>query len=690
MKELHEPAGGRTTSAGLSYGLLDNLLEGCQIIAPDWRYLYVNDAAARQGRRAKEQLLGRTMMEAYPGIEDTPVFAVLRQCMADRTARRMENEFAFPDGSQDWFELRIEPVPEGVFILSLEITDRKRAAARITHLNACLRGIRRVNQLITREHDREPLIQKACELLVEERGFHTVVIGLTDAAGGKVLAHAGAGRHLPAIRAMLERGEVPDCASQAMTGRQVVPRSHPQWACRECPATTESDDARECLTASLEQGGRTFGFMVACLAGGMGEDPEEQDLFCEAASDLAFALRGMEIERERDHSAAALADTEAQLRQAQKLEAIGQLAGGIAHDFNNLLTVQMGYCDLLERGLRKEDPLAKNLAQIKGCAERAAALTRQLLAFSRKQVLQPEVLDLNAVVDNIEALLARLIGEDIDLMTSLAGGLGRVKADPGQIEQVIMNLAVNARDAMPQGGRLTLETAGVVLDEEYVRHHVGAAAGPHVMLAVADTGCGMDAATQRRLFEPFFTTKGAGKGTGLGLATVYGIVKQSGGNIWVYSEPGVGTTFKIYLPRVEAEPTPRPARETEVVPGEGQRVLMVEDDPALRELFAQMIETLGYRVTVAANGGEALLAVEEQGLRPHLLITDVVMPGMGGRVLAERLGRIQPGLKVLYTSGYTDDAIVHHGVLDPRTPFLQKPFTMADLAAKIRAVLRSA
>ena len=384
-----------------------------------------------------------------------------------------------------------------------------------------------------------------------------------------------------------------------------------------------------------------------------------------------------------------LKQAEEQFRQAQKLEAVGQLASGVAHDFNNLLMVQMGYCELAKSGLRDEDPLAEDLAQIMACAERAAALTRQLLAFSRKQVLQPEVLDLNAVVANIEKMLRRLIGEDIELTAMLADGLWNVKGDPGQIEQVIMNLAVNARDAMPQGGKLTIETANVELDEDYARSHVSVTAGAHVMLAVTDTGCGMDEGTKSRIFEPFFTTKAKEKGTGLGLATVYGMVKQSGGNIWVYSEPGKGTAFKIYLPRVEAEAVSRASREVKATRGGGELVLVVEDEPVLRDLFARMIEGLGYRVKVAANGGEALITVEEEGLKPDLLITDVVMPGMSGRVLAERLCRAQPGLKVLYTSGYTDNAIVHHGLLDSGTPFIQKPFIIGDLAAKVEKLLRA-
>ncbi len=392
---------------------------------------------------------------------------------------------------------------------------------------------------------------------------------------------------------------------------------------------------------------------------------------------------------ERQAAQKTFQEIEEQMRQMQKLEAVGRLAGGIAHDFNNILTAQIGFCDLIAGRPHDPSSLAKDLAQIRACADRAASLTRQLLAFSRKQTLQSEVLDLNAVVTNVEKMLKRLIGEDIDLATVLAPSLWRVKADAGQVEQVILNLAVNARDAMPHGGKLTIETANAEIREDAVQRHGGIAPGSYVMLSVADTGGGMDEATKLRLFEPFFTTKGPGRGTGLGLATVYGIVKQSGGGISVSSEPGRGATFKICMPRVHDELVAKPAVEKGTTRGSGQLVLFVEDEPLIRELLAQMLEGLGYRVRAAAQGEEALKLVEEDGLRPDLLITDVVMPGMGGRELAERLSRKQPGLKILYTSGYTDDAIGHHGVLDQGIPFLQKPFSIVGLAGKVAAVINA-
>ncbi len=380
---------------------------------------------------------------------------------------------------------------------------------------------------------------------------------------------------------------------------------------------------------------------------------------------------------------------ETQLRQALRLEAVGRLAGGVAHDFNNLLNVILGYSALLLERLGSSDSLRKYADEIRKAGDRAAALTRQLLAFSRKQVLAPKVLDLNTVVTEMVKLLDRLIGEDIELLTFPDTGLGRVKADPGQIGQVIMNMAVNARDAMPRGGKLIIQTTNVELDENYASQHVGARPGPYVMLAVSDNGCGMDAETRARVFEPFFTTKEKGKGTGLGLSTVYGIVKQSGGHIWVYSEPERGTTFKVYLPRVEdSAPTPRAEKAWAASQRGSETVLLVEDEESLRRLAREFLENKGYTVLEAGNGEEAVSACEKYERPIHLMVTDVVMPGMSGRELAACLKVPRPDMKVLYVSGYTDEAITHHGVLEAGVAFLQKPFTAEDLLRRVYEVLR--
>jgi len=380
---------------------------------------------------------------------------------------------------------------------------------------------------------------------------------------------------------------------------------------------------------------------------------------------------------------------EQQLRQAQKMEAVGRLAGGIAHDFNNILTAITGYADLLLEDLGATDPRRQDADEIHKAADRAAGLTRQLLAFSRQQVLQPTVLEVNKLVSDLEKMLRRLLGEDVELGTRLAPTTGRVKADPGQLEQVIMNLAVNARDAMPNGGKLTLETGNVDLDEAYATDHYPARAGPFVLLAVSDTGVGMSDETQAHMFEPFFTTKEKGKGTGLGLATVYGIIKQSGGFIWVYSEVGHGTTFKLYLPRVEelAERASQPAQAPARAARGTETVLVVEDEAPVRSVARQVLERHGYTVLEAPSAEAALDIVTRYSGAIHLLLTDVVMPGLNGRELANRLAGLRPDARVIFMSGYTDDAVTRHGVLERGSAYVQKPFTPDAIARKVREVL---
>ena len=386
-----------------------------------------------------------------------------------------------------------------------------------------------------------------------------------------------------------------------------------------------------------------------------------------------------------------LRTSQAQLQQSQRLEAVGQLAGGVAHDFNNLLTAIIGYSDFALRKMRANNPIRRDIEEIKKAANRAATLTRQLLAFSRKQILKPEVLDLNLVVGDMHKMLERLIGEDIDLVTTLGSDADPVKADRGQLEQIIMNLVVNARDAMPFGGSVTIETANVVFDEAYTAEHVPVKPGKYVMLAVSDTGLGMDANTQLHIFEPFFTTKELGKGTGLGLSTVYGIVKQSGGFIWVYSELNVGTTFKIYLPSLTELHFDQELMSIDTAErSETGTVLLVEDDPLVRNVALRALESAGYKVLESGNGLGALAMAHSCDDEIDLLITDVVMPLMGGRELAQELSALHPKTSILFMSGYTDDAVVRHGIMDKDIEYLQKPFTPESLVRRVSEVLRDA
>jgi len=439
------------------------------------------------------------------------------------------------------------------------------------------------------------------------------------------------------------------------------------------------------IPAALRHG--TWSGEVSFLAAGGRQIPASQVLIAHRTPDgttlLSTISRDVSDQKE----------LEERLGRAQRLEAIGRLAGGVAHDFNNLLTAIKGHAELMLEEIAANDPAHDDLIEIRRAADRAAELTRQLLAFSRQQVMQPRVMDLNAAVLSIEAMVGRLIGEDIEFRTSLAPDLAAVRADPGQIEQVLMNLVVNARDAMPTGGTLLIETANAYLDEEYVRRHAGVLEpGAYVLLTVSDTGIGMSREVQEKIFEPFFTTKEPGKGTGLGLASVYGIVKQSGGHIWVYSEPGKGTTFKVYLPHADTVRDEAPVRTAPAgeIPGGRETVLVVEDEQVVRATVRRALQRHGYAVLEAANGTEALRinALYEDPI--HILVTDVVMPEMSGRELASRLCTVRPEMRVLYTSGYTEDAIVRRGFLEPGIHFLEKPFTAEALARKVRDVLDSA
>lgn len=620
-------------AATLALHVLDNLLEGCQVVGFDHRYLYLNEAAARQGRRSRDELLGRTMTECYPGIENTAMFAVLERCLSSSTYERMENEFTFADGSSGWFELQFIPVPAGICILSLDVTKRKQ-----------------VEKEVRRAHD-------SLRLLIDGARDHAIY--LVD-PGGRVLTwNAGAER------------------LKGYSSDEIIGSSHRLFF-------TDDDLA----------GGKPEALLAAARADGRAEDEGYRvrkngerfwanvvitALESDSGEHIGFAKITRDLSQFRK--------LEEQMRHAQKMEAVGRLAGGIAHDFNNLLSVVLSYSSLAVDSMRTDDPLRGDIEEIMKAGQRAADLTRQLLAFSRQSVIAPQVVELNQSLSSMERMLRRICGEDITLSLVLASDLGRIKADPSNIEQVVMNLVVNARDAMPEGGRLIIETSNVDLDDAYAREHLGVAPGGYVMMTVSDTGIGMDRATQKQIFEPFFTTKVVGKGTGLGLSTVFGIVNQLGGSIWVYSEPGHGTTFKVHLPRTDQQHTMRP-QMLEVTNLRGdETILVTEDDDQLRVVACGVLRKSGYTVLEASNGGEALLLCEEHPRTIHLLLTDVAMPKMSGARLAQRLGSLRPDMRVLFMSGYTEQTIMSHGFVDDAVELLQKPITPDKLLRRVRQTL---
>ena len=485
---------------------LDAISDGIQIIDSDWRYVYLNATACRHGRRPRDELVGRSMMECYPGIDETPLFAVLTACMKDRTARVLDNEFSFADGTRALFELRVEPCPQGIFVLSVDISERRRL--------------------------------------------------------------------------------------------------------------------------------------------------------------------------------------EGELRQAQKMDAIGQLAGGVAHDFNNMLTAMQGFAGFALDELGASHPVAGDLREVLAAVDRATALTKQLLAFSRHTPFAARVLDVNVLVESLDRLLRRLIGEDIELETKLASESWRTFIDSGAFEQLVVNLVVNARDAMPDGGCLTIETLNVSMDEPQALAHAQVIpAGDYVVLAVTDEGIGMEPAVVEKIFDPFFTTKREGKGTGLGLSTCYGIARQAGGYLWVYSEPGRGSTFKIYLPRANGPVSESVVAAAGRAAGGRETILLVEDDPQVREVAARILKRLGYTVLVAGSPQEAIDVAVAHGRAPDLLLTDMTLPGGSGHELALRLRGRHPQLRSLYISGYTEASLARRGGVPAGTSMLAKPFTSAALARRVRQAL---
>jgi two-component system cell cycle sensor histidine kinase/response regulator CckA len=623
--------------------LAENINDVIELYDLEMNVVYVSPSVQQLRGYAPDEAIARPMMgDLAPGSRDIAVRVFQEEMEIERSgggdparSRTVEFEVLCKDGSSVWTESKLSGVRDasgsltGIIAVSRNITARKRAEETLRDTSQTLRTIFDASVLAIVALDRDGRVTLWSNAATRLFGWS---------------AQELLGRPLPIVPED-KRAEFDEGRARSLAGKDVIYET---------------------------QRRRKDGSLVDVL--------RSSAAFFDPQGELAGSMAIFVDLTERKQ-------LEEQLRQAAKMEGIGRLAGGIAHDFNNLLTVIGGRSYILLSQLPEGHAMRRDLILIQQTGDRAAALTRQLLAFSRKQTLTPAVIDLNEIVSGMRTLLARVLGEDVDLIMDLDPSLGNVTADPGQLEQVILNMAVNARDAMPEGGPLTLETRHVEVDPTYARQKVELAPGPYEVLSISDTGVGMDAATVARVFEPFFTTKPVGKGTGLGLATAYGIVKQSGGHITVYSELGSGTTFRIYLPRTEGSESapvlveePAARRGTEVV-------LLAEDDANLRALTCDILASEGYTVLESQDVEEALRIAERQDGTIQLLLTDVVMPQMNGRALAEAVRRFRPDVKVLYMSGYTDDAIVHHGVLDPGTALLQKPFSPAVLARKVREVL---
>ncbi len=689
MAKAHRPSlGGENVdqTSRLLADVMDSLSDA--LIIANFETLeveYVNRSLTDSLGYQPWDLIGSPITSLYPDAEGDAAF---RQALADAVQQstpgfRSEQVFIRKNGDRTWTEMttRLVPVgsPEKLVSVLRDITERKlwedalvQSHARLELLNSILSGVK-LGMTV------EAVIELTLQRLSEYFQGIRVTYGKVDGDGQLIVTNSV---H-PEAMASLEGWSVD------LTGSSEYLRALRAGEVVDVPDVVAADDDYESI---MGEGTRAALHVPMAHADGLVavlclDSPAPLNwsvhavtTVSEVAAHLSFVLKDAEASKTRAH-------LEEQLRQSQKMEAVGRLAGGVAHDFNNILTGITGYVELA-LGQVEEPQVRRDLEQIRQFSDRAAGLTHQLLAFSRRQPLRVSVVDLNDLVGSTTAMMQRLIGEDVELIFHAGADLGMVKADPGQIEQVLMNLAVNSRDAMPSGGKVIIETANVELDADYARGHSSVDPGGYVMLAVSDTGVGMDKESQARVFEPFYTTKEQGKGTGLGLSTVYGIVKQHDGNIWVYSEPGRGTCFKIYLPVSDETPTLELVSGlSQEVPRGVETILLVEDEPRVRDAVKRALEKYGYTVLSATHPDEATAVFEENVQGVAMLLSDVVMPGCDGIQLHTRLCGRRPGLPVLFMSGYTDRSILEDGVLNPGIPFIQKPFSPAQLVHKVRTVL---
>ena len=667
-------SGGRRSEQRRMWELIESLADAVVVINLRGEVIYANPAAETLFGRGVESLCGQPFGFPASGGECTDVQVIRPSGICYAEMRVVQSQW---DGQ----EVRIACMRD--------ITERKQAEERISHLNKVLKAIRDINQLIVREKDRDALIDEGCRLMVENRSYASCMIVLTDENERPVSwARGGLADASEPLGKMIEGGVLPSCFRLAQRNQKVMVIQKQQTVCGECPISEICFENLSLCTPLMHDGVR-FGYLAVAVEKRLAEDDEERELLNEMAGDLAYALYFQKMEQDRRKSETRRISLEAQLIQAQKLESVGRLAGGVAHDFNNMISVITGYAEMVMQQLGKDHSVYGDLNEIITAAHRSANITRQLLAFARKQTISPKVLDLNETVGDLLKMLKRLIGEDIDLAWQPSQDLWPLIVDPSQVDQILANLCVNARDAITGVGKITIETGNVTFDEGYCQDHAGFVPGDYVLLAVSDNGYGMSREVLGLIFEPFFTTKEEGRGTGLGLATVYGIIRQNNGFVNVYSELGHGTTFKIYIPRYfgDARPGAPMRRQTQIQANRGETVLVVEDDPTLLRLTQKMLEKLNYTVLAADNHGTATALAQQHPGKIHLLISDVIMPEMNGRDLADRLLAVRPEMKVLFMSGYTANVIAHHGVLKEGVNFIQKPFSMEELGRRMREVL---
>lgn len=654
----------------------------------DYYFIEVNEAFEQLTGLHGADITGKKITEILPGIKDDPADWIGQYGKVAITGQpiRFDN---YSQPLDKYFSVVAFSSRKDEFAtIFTDVTERNQTKQHIEHLNHVLRSIRDINQLIVRETDPQQLIEECCRLLLKNRGYSSALIVLTDNKNHPVSwATSGIASSSGSLGLMLENRRMPSCFSLPQSAAHAVLIDDRASSCLNCPI------ARPCalsqsLCSRLMYENNSFGYMVAALDNASLVDTEERHLFTEMSGDIAYALNFLQLETAHQSSEQKRISLEDQLIQAQKMESVGRLAGGVAHDYNNMLSIIMGYSELMLEKMAESDPLYEDLTEISKAAKRSTDITAQLLTFARKQTISPKVVDLNDSIESMLKMLRRLIGEDIDLAWLPGAEMWPVNIDPSQVDQILANLCVNARDAIKDVGRVTIQTKNIRLDKDYCADQLDCTPGEYVMITVNDNGRGIAPEILDNIFEPFFTTKATGEGTGLGLATVYGIVRQNNGFINVYSEPEKGTSFKIYLPRYRGQIANKIFNKKDNIPlSQGEVVLLVEDDPTILKLGERILKELGYVVFSSSSPGKALLLAREHAGDIDLLVTDVIMPEMNGRELSEQLKRLQPNLKVLFMSGYTADVIAHRGILDNGVCFIAKPFSKQNIAIKLREAL---